>query len=186
MYATIKNVSSLCLYLKFIYNLKLYKHVQPPPFVFRQAEKLKLFRNHNSVFFCGLCHFGVYRNDKNSLFESGSRKKSRLIGMCDVWGRVTTYWAAADAASSPNRLHSIRTHIQNEDCNVNPTIGYNRLAKTNPAPRHMLFALGKRSSNNPPTADKFHALGSQDLLDRALIIAKPSLLDWQCAAYSCK
>jgi len=46
-------------------------------------------------------------NDKNSLFESGSSKKSRLIGLCDVWGWVTTYWAAADAAPSPSRLHPI-------------------------------------------------------------------------------
>ena len=27
-----------------------------------------------------------------------------MIGLCDVWGWVTTYWAAADAAPSPNRL----------------------------------------------------------------------------------
>ncbi len=59
-------------------------------------------------------------NDKNSLFESGSSKKSRLTGLCDGWGWVTTYWAAADAAPSPN---PIKTHIQNEDCNVNPAIG---------------------------------------------------------------
>ncbi len=61
--------------------------------------------------------------DKNSLFKSGSSKKSRLIWLCDVWGWVTTYWAAADAAPSPNRLYPIKTHIQNEDCHVNPAIG---------------------------------------------------------------
>jgi hypothetical protein len=61
--------------------------------------------------------------DKNSLFESGSSKKSRLIGLCDVWGWVTTYRAAAVAAPSPNRLHPIKSHIQNEDRNVNPAIG---------------------------------------------------------------
>jgi hypothetical protein len=37
-------------------------------------------------------------------FDSGSSKKTRLMGLCDVWGWVTTYWAAADAAPSPNRL----------------------------------------------------------------------------------
>ena len=61
--------------------------------------------------------------EKNSLFESGSSKKLSLTGLCDVWGWVTTYWAAADAAPSPNRLHPIKTQLQNEDRNVNPAIG---------------------------------------------------------------
>jgi hypothetical protein len=61
--------------------------------------------------------------DKNSLFESGSSKKSRLIGLCDVWGWVTTYWAAADAAPSPNRFHPKKSHVWNEDRNVSPAIG---------------------------------------------------------------
>ena len=63
------------------------------------------------------------RKDKNSLFESGSSKKSRLTGLCDVWGWVTTCWAADDAAPSPNRLYPIKTPIQDEDCNVNAAIG---------------------------------------------------------------
>ena len=54
-------------------------------------------------------------------------KKSRLIGLCDVWGWVTTYCAAADAAPSPNRLHPKKPHTHNENRNVNPAIGYNRL-----------------------------------------------------------
>ena len=43
--------------------------------------------------------------DKNSLFKSGSSKKSSLIGLCDSWG------------------YPIKIHIQNEDCHVNPAIG---------------------------------------------------------------
>jgi hypothetical protein len=61
--------------------------------------------------------------DKNSLFESGSSKKSRLTGLCDVWGWVTTYRAAAVAAPISNRRHPIKSHIQNEDRNVNPANG---------------------------------------------------------------
>jgi hypothetical protein len=73
----------------------------------------------------------VLLKDKNSFFESGSSKNPRLIGLCDAWGWVTTYCAAADGALSPIRLHPIKSHIQNEDCNVNPAIvdpGYKKPA----------------------------------------------------------
>ena len=34
---------------------------------------------------------------------------------CDGWGLVTTYCAATDAATSPNRLQKIEIRIPNED-----------------------------------------------------------------------
>jgi hypothetical protein len=38
------------------------------------------------VFTIWSSHEKRIRKDKNSFFESGSRKKSRLIGLCDGWG----------------------------------------------------------------------------------------------------
>ena len=81
-------------------------------------SQLLILKDKNSLF-----ESGSSKKDKNSLFESGSSKKSRLIGLCGVWGWVTTYSAAAVAAPSPNRLHPIKSQIQIEDRNVNPAIG---------------------------------------------------------------
>jgi hypothetical protein len=47
-----------------------------------------------------------------------------LIGLCDGWGWATTYCAATDEAPSSNRLHPIKTQIQNEDrIAANPPYG---------------------------------------------------------------
>jgi hypothetical protein len=54
----------------------------------------------------------MIKKNKNSLFDSGSIKKPRLIGLCDGRRLVTTYCAATDAATD---LQTIEIRIANED-----------------------------------------------------------------------
>jgi hypothetical protein len=54
----------------------------------------------------------MIKKNKNSLFESGQAKKTRLIGLCDGWRLITTYCAATDAAID---LQTIEIRIANED-----------------------------------------------------------------------